>query len=94
VIKQMFDAGSDLLLVSVSPPIITEAAFRAGVNDFSDLVFALPDGETGERPAWVGYERERRCRPHPDLELVHATESPREFHFMPTKRPHSGSAQA
>jgi hypothetical protein len=51
-------------------------AFRAGSEFFSDLVFALPDGETGARAAWVGYERERLVRPHPDVETVAETESP------------------
>src|SRR5947209_16910670 len=40
------------------------------------MVFALPDGETGPRRAWVGYERERLVRPHPDVEVVQETESP------------------
>jgi hypothetical protein len=40
------------------------------------MVFALPDGETGPRAAWVGYEREQLVRPHPDVETVATTESP------------------
>jgi hypothetical protein len=36
----------------------------------------VPDGETGPRAAWVGYERERLVRPHPDVETVAVTESP------------------
>jgi hypothetical protein len=40
------------------------------------MVFALPDGEPGPRAAWVGYERERLVRPHPDVETVAVTESP------------------
>ena len=67
---------SELLLVGSLPADTTESAFRAGAEIFSDLVFALPDGETGERRAWVGYERERLCRPHPNLELVQDTPSP------------------
>src|SRR4029453_18929499 len=35
-----------------------------------------PDGEPGPRAAWVGYERERLVRPHPDVETVAVTESP------------------
>ena len=67
---------SELLLVGSLPAGTTEDALRAGAEMFSHLVFALPDGETGERRAWVGYERERLCRPHPDLELVQETECP------------------
>src|SRR3954449_2720126 len=45
---------SELLLVGSLPADSTEAAFRAGAEHFGDLVFALPDGETGPRAAWVG----------------------------------------
>ena len=38
-------------------------------------MFALPDGETGPRAAWAGYERERLVRPHPDIETVTVPES-------------------
>ena len=67
---------SDLLLVGSLPAASTEAALRAAGELFGDLVFALPDGETGPRGAWVGYERERLVRPHPDVETVAETESP------------------
>jgi hypothetical protein len=69
-------ATSDLLLVGSLPAESTEAAFRAGAELFGDMVFALPDGETGPRAAWVGYERERLCRPNPDVVVVQETESP------------------
>src|SRR4051794_8141123 len=68
--------SSDLLLVGSLPADSTEAAFRAGAELFGDLVFALPDGETGPRAAWVGYERERLARPHPDVVVVEETASP------------------
>src|ERR687896_1852328 len=68
--------SSELLLVGSLPAASTEAALRAGGELFRDLVFALPDGETGPRAAWVGYERERLVRPHPDVETVEETESP------------------
>src|ERR671926_458973 len=68
--------NSDLLLVGSLPVSSTEEAFRAGTELFGDLVFALPDGETGPRAAWVGYERERLVRPHPDVEAVQETGSP------------------
>jgi hypothetical protein len=67
---------SDLLLVGSLPADSTEAAFRAGAEHFSDLVFALPDGETGPRAAWVGYERERLARPNADVVVVEETASP------------------
>jgi hypothetical protein len=67
---------SELLLVGSLPADSTEHAFRAGAELFGDMVFALPDGETGPRRAWVGYEREQLCRPHPDVEVVAETESP------------------
>jgi hypothetical protein len=69
-------AHSDLLLVGSLPAESTEAAFRAGAELFGDMLFALPDGETGPRAAWVGYERERLCRPNPDVVVVQETESP------------------
>ena len=51
---------SDLLLVGRIPAASTEEALRAGAANFAEtgLVFALPDGETGQRSSWVGYERE------------------------------------
>lgn len=67
---------SDLLLVGSLPADSTETALRAAGELFGDMVFALPDGETGPRAAWVGYERERLVRPHPDVETVAITESP------------------
>src|SRR5947209_18485151 len=67
---------SPLLLVGSLPAESTDAALRAGARHFGDLVFALPDGETGPRSAWVGYERERLARPHPDVVVVEETASP------------------
>jgi hypothetical protein len=67
---------SDLLLVGSLPADSAEQALRSGADLFGDLVFALPDGETGPRAAWVGYERERLVRPHPDVETVAVTASP------------------
>jgi len=69
-------ASSELLLVGSLPAASTEEAFRAGAELFGDMVFALPDGETGPRRAWVGYEREQLVRPNPDVEVVQETESP------------------
>ncbi|HWE09289.1 MAG TPA: hypothetical protein VG325_08040 [Solirubrobacteraceae bacterium] len=67
---------SDLLLVGSLPAESTDAAFRAGAELFGDMVFALPDGETGPRAAWVGYEREQLTRPHRDVIVIEETESP------------------
>jgi len=39
--------SSDLLLVGSLPADSTETALRAAGELFGDLVFALPDGETG-----------------------------------------------
>ena len=69
-------ASSDLLLVGSLPAASTEEALRAGGELFGDLVFALPDGETGPRAAWVGYERERLVRNTPGVDTVRTTESP------------------
>ena len=68
--------NSQLLLVGSLPAGSTDAALRAGAELFGDLVFALPDGETGPRAAWVSYERERLARPNPDVVVVSETESP------------------
>src|SRR5919204_1770806 len=68
--------NSELLLVGSLPAESTDAAFRAGAELFADLVFALPDGETGPRAAWVGYEREQLTRPNPDVVVLEETESP------------------
>ncbi len=69
-------AMSELLLVGSLPAESTDAALRAGSELYGDMVFALPDGETGPRAAWVGYEREQLVRPNPDVEVVRETESP------------------
>jgi hypothetical protein len=68
--------SSDLLLVGSLPADSTENALRAAGELFGDLVFAPPDGETGPRAGWVGYERERLVRPNPDVLTVSETPSP------------------
>lgn len=67
---------ADVLLVGSLPSPSTDRAFRDGAALFADRVFALPDGESGPRAAWVGYEREQLVRPHPDVETVAETASP------------------
>jgi hypothetical protein len=68
--------SSDLLLVGSLPAESTESALRVAGELFGDLVFALPDGETGPRAGWVSYERERLVRPNPDVDTVQETPSP------------------
>jgi hypothetical protein len=63
-------ANSDLLLVGSLPASTTEEALRAGGELFGDLVFALPDGETGPRVLWAAYEGFHLLAPHPDIETV------------------------
>lgn len=67
---------SDLLLVGSLPAESTEKAFRAGGELFGDMVFALPDGETGKRGAWVAYERNELFMPDPNVETVRRPENP------------------
>lgn len=67
---------SHLLLVGSLPSETAEDAFRQGAELFGDLVFALPDGETGPLGAWVGFEREQLVRPNPDVVVVEETASP------------------
>jgi len=67
---------SDLLLVGSLPGSSTESVLRLASELFGDLVFALPDGETGPRAAWVGYDRATLINPHPDVEVIPQTESP------------------
>ena len=68
--------SSELLLVGSLPADSTETAFRSGAEFFSDMVFGLPDGETGARATWVGYERDGLVRDHPDVVVVEETPSP------------------
>src|ERR1700761_7929283 len=67
---------SELLLVGSLPADSTEHALSSAAGFFGDLVFALPDGETGARAGWVSYERERLARPNPGVVVVRETESP------------------
>ena len=68
--------NSELLLAGSLPADSTDSALRAAAGFFGDLVFALPDGETGPRAAWVGYERERLVRANAGVVVVRETESP------------------
>lgn len=58
---------ADFMLVGSLPADTTEEALNAGAELFGDMVFALPDGETGARAIWVGYEVETLLLTHPDL---------------------------
>jgi hypothetical protein len=68
--------NSELLLVGSLPASSTEEALRSAGEFFGDMVFALPDGETGARGGWVSYERERLVRPNPAVATLQETESP------------------
>jgi hypothetical protein len=61
---------SELLLVGSLPASSTEEALRAGGELFGDLVFALPDGETGPRVMWAAYDGQTLIAAHPDIEVV------------------------
>ncbi len=67
---------SELLLVGSLPADSTDSALRGAAGFFGDLVFALPDGETGPRAGWVSYERERLVRPTPGVVVLQETQSP------------------
>jgi hypothetical protein len=67
---------SDLLLVGSLPASTTEEALRAGGELFGDLVFALPDGETGPRTYWAAYEHSHLLSPHPDIEVLQESRIP------------------
>src|SRR5580692_4238267 len=68
--------NSEMLLVGSLPADSADHAFRSGAELFGDLVFALPDGETGPMGGWVSFERERLIRPSDDVIVVSETESP------------------
>ncbi len=68
--------NSELLLVGSLPADSAESALRSGAGFFGDLVFALPDGETGARAGWVSYEREKLVRPNEGVVVLQETESP------------------
>ena len=70
--------NSELLLVGSLPATSTEESLRAGGELFGDLVFALPDGETGPRAMWAAYEYATLLSPNPGLELVRE-----DLHFPP-----------
>src|SRR4051794_23341754 len=67
---------SDLLLVGSLPAATTDEALRAAGELFGELTFALPDGETGPRAAWVGYDTADLIAGHPDIEVVVPVDSP------------------
>jgi hypothetical protein len=68
--------NSELLLVGSLPADSAESALRAAAGFFGELVFALPDGETGPRAGWVSYEREKLVRPNEGMVTLAETESP------------------
>jgi hypothetical protein len=67
---------SPLLLVgSVALPNADEVFEKCG-RLLGDSVFALPDGETGERAIWVTYEAYRLFHPHTDIETLYQPTTP------------------
>lgn len=68
--------NSRMLLVGSLPADSPEHALRAGAELFGDMVFALPDGETGAMAGWVSFERERLIRASDDVAVVSETDSP------------------
>ncbi len=68
--------NSRMLLVGSLPAQSAEHAFRSGADLFGDMVFSLPDGETGPMGGWVSFERERLIRPSRDIVVVSETASP------------------
>ena len=68
--------NSDLLLVGSLPAESTETALRSAAGLYGDLVFALPDGETGMRAMWVGYDLITLLLPHPGVEAITPQEAP------------------
>jgi hypothetical protein len=89
--------ASDLLLVGSLPAGSTEQALRAGGELFAELVFALPDGETGPRAAWVGYEAGGMIAGHPDVEIIDPPDAangpPRYAHQFVASRPRGGISE-
>lgn len=80
----------DLLLVGSLPAGSSEEALRAAGELFGDLVFALPDGETGPRVQWIGYEFAQLLAPHRDIEVAPPSGEPRSLNDIPSARLHDG----
>jgi hypothetical protein len=85
---------SELLLVGSLPAESTEQALRVGAELFGDMVFALPDGETGPRAGWVAYEAMTMVDAHPDLVMAGGgqpqTGPPRHVYEAPEYRLRAG----
>ncbi len=66
----------DLLLVGSLPAESTQAALRSAAELYGDLVFALPDGETGLRSLWVAYDVITMILPNPGVDPIFPAEAP------------------
>lgn len=64
-----------LMVGSVALPSEDEVFEKCG-RLLGDAVFALPDGETGERAIWVTYEAYRLFHPHQDIETLYQPTTP------------------
>lgn len=60
-------ADAPLLLVGSLALDNEDQVFDQCGRLLSDVLFAMPDGETGERAIWVCYEAKGLYKPHPDI---------------------------
>ena len=67
-----------------------EAVFRAVGDALSAYVVRIPDGETGERASWIGWQVSRFLH-HPELEVIADPAGPR---HTPKFRPRPGANAA
>ncbi|HTW86741.1 MAG TPA: hypothetical protein VMD75_01935 [Candidatus Binataceae bacterium] len=65
-----------LLMVGSVPLSNEDEVFEKCGRLLGDAVFALPDGETGERAIWITYEANHLFRPHPDIETLYQPTTP------------------
>jgi hypothetical protein len=76
-----------VLLVGSVPLADSEAVFRAAGKTFGARLKRVPDGETGDRQGWIGWQR-RQFADQPALEEVAAKE--REYQYAPPFRLRAG----
>jgi hypothetical protein len=59
----------DLLLLGSIPFDTVDQVFRVCSEYVGNYIVAIPDGEVGDRLAWVGYLARRYYNTHPDVEI-------------------------